>query len=546
MSCVIKRILQFNQAISYGPIRVFDGDGKDITITCMYSWSTDSVCWTNWAPYDTYKNVCQNIESDFYLRVLLFGSFSKISLNGLFTACYSITLDQTNQFLIDFCGTENLFNPYNNLDCALLVQQQMSDAIICMFGIPAYYFRIKPDVSTADYTFKEYVMHNVESVKQIQLMIQDGQMPSSKPNFTEWDFDWDVDWDVEIGKTQFAKAFGDTAFPKQGDFIYVPMMKRMWDVNAAYDEKNEGFMWRPTTWKLGLVKYTESTNIDTDGFDKMIDTLVINKYEDVFQKLENNEQERESGTTQTEAPKYAATNITDVFMEDAIRKSMTKSTISIIDKQFNHKSIVVAKNQYRFLSPDSIINYQKGICGDCGTISFIIETPGKYPVELFEESGSTGYIKRPILKFGEVKIEFDSNFVLSFGDLKQKLMPFECYMVIAKWNHANFSAELSIYKYTAPIDIPSYRIRPEMYMFDFDDPVLESTSSYNNDYVMEKPQKITAVGWPCFLTNIKYFNKALTREDSIKESLKYTTTESTCVFNDVARKLDSGHGYAVR
>ena len=193
MSCTIKRILQFNQAISYGPIRVFDGDGKDITITCMYSWSTDSVCWTNWAPYDTYKNVCQNIESDFYLRVLLFGSFSKISLNGLFTACYSITLDQTNQFLIDFCGTENLFNPYNNLDCALLVQQQMSDAIICMFGIPVYYFRIKPDVSTADYTFKEYVMHNVESVKQIQLMIQDGQMPSSKPNFTEWDFDWDVD-----------------------------------------------------------------------------------------------------------------------------------------------------------------------------------------------------------------------------------------------------------------------------------------------------------------------------------------------------------------
>ena len=32
------------------------------------------------------------------------------------------------------------------------------------------------------------------------------------------------------------------------------MMNRMWDVNAAYDEKNEGLMWRSTTWKLQLVK----------------------------------------------------------------------------------------------------------------------------------------------------------------------------------------------------------------------------------------------------------------------------------------------------
>lgn len=540
MSCPIKRILQFNQAIAYGPVKVFDGEGQDITQACAYSWSADGVCWTNWSSYDKYIDICKNIESDFYLRVLLFGSFGKISINGLFTTCYSITLDQTNQFLIDFCGSENLFNPYANLDCALLLQQQLADSVICMFGIPIYYFQVKPNIETADYTFKEYVMHNVESVKQIQLMIQDGQMPSSKPNFTEWDFDWETDWDVEIGKTQFAKAFGDTAFPKHGDFIYIPMMKRMWNVNSAYDEKNDGLMWRPTTWKLGLVKYQESTNVNTEGFDKMIDTLVVNKYEDVFGKLENNEQERESGTTQTESPKYAATNIINVFLEDSIRKNMTKSTISIIDKQFNQKSLVIAKNQYRFHSPDSIITYQKGICGDSGTISFIIETPGQFPTSSEKEH------KRTILKFGEVIIEIDPDLNICFGDLKQKLSPFECYMVIVKWNHSNFSSELSVYKYTSPIGVPAYRIRPEMYKFDFEVPECELTTSYNDDYVMEKPQEIVVSGWPCFLTNIKYFNKALSREDSIKESLKYTTNSEFCVFNDVARPLDSGHGYAVR
>jgi hypothetical protein len=131
-----------------------------------------------------------------------------------------------------------------------------------MFGIPIYYFRVVPQVDTADYTFKEYVMHNVESVKQLKLMIPDGQMPSSKPIFSEMDFDWEVDWDVELGKSQFANAFGDEVFPKQRDLIYIPMMKRMWEVNSAYDEKNEGLMWRSTTWKLALVKYNEKSNIE--------------------------------------------------------------------------------------------------------------------------------------------------------------------------------------------------------------------------------------------------------------------------------------------
>ena len=42
------------------------------------------------------------------------------------------------------------------------------------------------------------------------------------------------------------------------------MMKRMWEVNSAYDEKNTGLMWRSTTWKLQLVKYND-INISETG-----------------------------------------------------------------------------------------------------------------------------------------------------------------------------------------------------------------------------------------------------------------------------------------
>ena len=74
MACGIRRILQLQEAIQYQTIKVFDAN-NDITLQCHYSWSTDGVCWTNWTTYPNYELICQNIEGDFYLRVLLFGGF---------------------------------------------------------------------------------------------------------------------------------------------------------------------------------------------------------------------------------------------------------------------------------------------------------------------------------------------------------------------------------------------------------------------------------------------------------------------------------------
>ena len=44
MSCVIKRILQFNEAIQFGYIKIIDESGKDITNQCQYCYGYDSNC----------------------------------------------------------------------------------------------------------------------------------------------------------------------------------------------------------------------------------------------------------------------------------------------------------------------------------------------------------------------------------------------------------------------------------------------------------------------------------------------------------------------
>ena len=62
MSCIIKRILTIQTPIKYRAIQLWDEHDNDITNSCSYSWSLDSVCWTNWTSYETYTKIGPNID----------------------------------------------------------------------------------------------------------------------------------------------------------------------------------------------------------------------------------------------------------------------------------------------------------------------------------------------------------------------------------------------------------------------------------------------------------------------------------------------------
>ena len=540
MSCGIKRIIKFNKAIVSCPVKIFDNSKLDITNSCMFSWSADGVCWSAWTYYDNYLKITPILDCDFYLRILINSGISNIVLGECITEDYTIAIDSSNVFLHDFCGETNLFQPYNNLDCAIQMQQQLADSISCMFGIPIYYFRTEPQRDTVDYTFKEYALHNVVDVKQLKLVIKDGTMPSSNPKLTEFDFDWETDWETEISKTHFATAFGDDAYPKYGDFIYIPMMNRMWDVNAAYDEKNEGLMWRSTTWKLQLVKYSESTAYNKNEFDTLIDSLIPQTYENTFGQFEQLEQERISQSPQVSAPMFAATNLYDIFMEDAIRKQYTKNDIAVIEKQYSHRANIVSRNMYRFKNENGCITYQKGICGDNGTLIFIVETPGSFNDE----------IERDIIQFGNLRVEMKfkkGEFTLSCNsELKTKLESFKSYLCVIRWNRNNYTTSLDIFDYKHREDIPIYKLRPEMYWFDFENPVCSLVSDYDLELSHSEEASCQIHAYPMQLTNIKYFNDYLDDKEMVNEAVKYTTNHKSCVFNDLARPINSGHGYTIK
>ena len=541
MGCAIKRIIQLTNAIAYQPVKVINGDERDITLECRYSWSSDGVCWTTWADYGNYTKITPNLDTDVYLRILIADTLKYVYLSDVITTCYSICLDNTNPFLESFCANANLFQPYNNLDCALLLQQQLADSIVCMFGIPVYYFSANPRAESMDYTFKEFTMHDVVAVKQLRLMIEDGQMPSSNPKLNDFDFDWDVDWETEISKTQFAKAFGDKAYPNANDFLYIPMMKRMWEVSAAYDEKKEGLLWRPTTWKLQLVKYNDNKNVITNNFDDLIDNWVSHTYEEAFGEMERNEQERAAGASPLSAPAFAATNLYNIFMEDAVRKQYTKDDIIISDKIYCHHNNIVCRNIYDFKNDNGCVIYQHGICGDSGTVMFVVET-GDVPTKTLDKT---------IMQFGSIEIMLaymrdEKRYIIGSHDLYTEIDPFSTYMVIYKWNRSTFTAELAVYKHSHDTSKPAYLLRPESYFFDFENPICEKVGPYNRDYVIDVPQQCSIHAYPVMVSNVKLYNKALGHDEAIKECIKYTTNDDRCVINDLARPIFTGHGYAVR
>ena len=172
---------------------------------------------------------------------------------------------------------------------------------------------------------------------------------------------------------------------------------------------------------------------------------------------------------------------------------------------------------------------------------FIIETGGTLNEKL----------ERDILNFGNIKVGIEyikesQNFRIKFGNLSQILLPFHSYMIMIKWNRNNFSTELNIYNYEHPKDRPVYTLRPDMYWFDFENPVCELVDIYNNDYHMITPMKCSLHSYPLLITNLKLYDKYLDKIESIKESIKYTTQHDHCLINDLARPISSGHGYTVK
>ena len=498
-----------------------------------YAYSLDSVCWSCYMDYTTFLSAIIGLSSDFYIRLKVQGQVNGIIINGENFYDYNTSIDTCFKFSYSAAlnTAQNLYNPYMNMDSAVSLAQQLTENVTAVVGIPCYYFKLAPEAGSRDITFKEYALMNVESVKQIKIIITDNQMPSSKPEFNDWGLDWQTDWDTEISKGMFATAFGMTAQPQEGDLVYIPMMKRMWMVNEAYEEKKDAFMWNATTFHVTLVKYQEKDSVDLKNTEDMVNSFVKNKYEDLFGDHEN----VGSGEESVDAPTYAPDDLYPVFESDATRKYISTDGIEFKQGLLYYRGTMIADDMYNFNGylKGSII-YQRKYCGDAATISFIINTRNeKYSDTLLKIGNLKMKIKQTTS--GETTIE-----VVNSGQ-KLTLSNNVTYFVYFRYSKEMNISELFAARYTHA-DLPPYRLQNHHYWFDIDNGK-RNVGKYDIELAVIEKSDIILYTFYGSITNIKVFDRYV---DNVSEILQTYPTDSHLLVNDTARKIVDMNGIVLQ
>ena len=493
----------------------------------QFAYSLDGSCWSC---YMTYKEALINtidLKQDFFIRVQVKGAISKVILNSEQISDYSTELVGCFQFTA--AENTNTYNPYANMDNAISLQQQLAESVSQLVGIPCYYIKLNPNSGSKDLTFKEYALMNVESIKQVKIVIQDNQMPSSKPEFSDWGLDWQTDWEVEVTKGSFATAFGNTAQPMEGDLVYIPMMKRMWMVNGAYEEKKDGFMWIATTFKLALTKYQEKDSVMLGDAQDFVDNIVKTKYEDLFDEDDNST--LDSGEASTESPKFAAASLYPVFESDAIRKYITCDTIDIRQNSLYEEGTLVSDSMYEFLNHgmQSRIIYQNKYCGDEMSMSFIIKT------EIV-----MGQFDGPLIQIGNFKImiQQESQNTTIFVNKNDKLsVTIPCNnptFITLKLSKKLNLTEMFAYEYTYNKKIPSFKLQKHHFYFNIDNPISSSKGKFDVEYIIPERTQVEVNDFYGWITNFKLFDLY---NDNTTELLQMYPTHQHLLINDTARRV---------
>ena len=541
--CAPKQILIFNVPIKFDDIpniKIYDNCDEEYPNSSLeYSYSLDSVCWSCYVSYNDILLNTVNIKNDLYIRIKVAGVIQKVLVNCCPYTTYTTVLDSAFRF--SYCEVEspNMYAPYSNMNCAIELNKHMSDLVCCMFGIPIYYFRLNPNQGSKDITFKEYTLMEVDPPKQIKLMVYEGQMPSSKPEFSDFGLDWQTDWETEIGKTMFATAFGQNVQPMEGDFIYVPMMKRMWQVSGAYEEKKDALMWCATTFKVTLVKYEEKGSVDLGELDDMVNSFVKNTYDDLFG--EDNEDNAGTGEESVDSPNAGYDNLYPIYKSDATRKYITTSGINIYDNSTYYKGTLISDAWYIFNTTfeNQKIVYQKQYCGDNITISFIFK-----PSTL--DLGNT--FEGTLLEIGTLKINIVQNFsettitINKHKKLSLSLLSGNTYFICIRWSKELNISEITSAIYTYNQNIPIYKLQSGNYYYDIDN-MKRVTSNWDIEFNINKKTDISLNSFVGNITNVKIFN---IYNDNISEILQQYPTNNNLILNDTARKLVGLDGLKIR
>jgi hypothetical protein len=277
--------------------------------------------------------------SSLYSISLLSVTFELETQTGTIQSCPQICNDCTDPYLIGCTNivvdcVDPIYDPYN-LSKPTAIYRQLSELSTNMWGHEVKYFKVEPDNRSRDVVLMEYSLYNVAAQGQLKIMVPDNEMPTQDFQFDIFGMGWE-DFEVHITKGQMEAAFGIGKPPRARDYLYFPLMNRMYEVaSVAFADE---FNMEMSYWRVMLRKYEERTSTIVD------DSAIQNEMDNLTQGIEEvfGEELKEEYDKTTKPEQYQT-----VFspVGDGIRERIHNS-LTIEDTELRNKWTVISKNNY--------------------------------------------------------------------------------------------------------------------------------------------------------------------------------------------------------
>jgi hypothetical protein len=190
--------------------------------------------------------------------------------DDLFTPTVYCTEERCPTLVAD---REATFKPYE-VGTAIGIAHELSLQTNKLFGHDVIYFKTEPDRDGGDFIFKEWTLFKTIQRKCVKVIVPDNKFPDNKPNFTEFGVDFEIPFEIHIDHTYFQIMFGKNAQPRKRDYLYMPLVNRMYEIQGCYLFR--GFMMEPIYWKIQLTKFSPNIDMLMKAEDRtFLDNIIV-------------------------------------------------------------------------------------------------------------------------------------------------------------------------------------------------------------------------------------------------------------------------------
>jgi hypothetical protein len=239
------------------------GDAIVDNITRKLRYSTDRGNWSLWYPIDEIGDLAFDETNVFFeikyeyddttyneLTNPLLIEFVRLNVTSTAdTSGLVVPIIQCSEELCPAIIAQNeaYFKPYE-AGTAISIAHELSLQTNKIFGHEIIYFKTEPDRDAGDFIFKEWTLLKTTQRKCIKVMVPENKFPDNKPKYEDMGVDFEIPFEIHIDNIYFQMIFGRKAQPRKDDYLFFPLLNRMYAIQGAYLYR--GFMMEPIYWRI--------------------------------------------------------------------------------------------------------------------------------------------------------------------------------------------------------------------------------------------------------------------------------------------------------